>query len=124
MAWRIVRPTYIPQSFLAVLSRVVPRFDTDGPVNSALANAMPPPSALEKIRSPSIMTPIPPIHWETDLQRMRLFLWLPRQSPLNSFSPTKPEPHTGLVAGSTSEAPVVVNPDIDSNQEWSRPYNT
>jgi hypothetical protein len=57
-----------------VLSRVVPRLEIEGPVSSALARAIPPPSALEKIRRPSIMTPIPPIHWDIDLQRMRLFL--------------------------------------------------
>ena len=61
-------------SLRAVLSRVVPRFETDGPVSSARANAMPPPRALEKIRSPSIITPIPPIHCEIERQRMRLFL--------------------------------------------------
>ena len=95
-----------------------PRRDRDGPVSSALARDIPPPSTLDSISRPNMITPIPPTHWVIERHRIRLLLWLPMQS-----SATVKAEHTGLVEISITVAPVVVNPDIDSNQEYRRPLS-
>ena len=50
--------------------------------------------------------------------RIRLLFWLPMQS-----SATVRVEHRGLVEISITVAPVVVNPDIDSNHEYSSPLS-
>ena len=63
-----VRATNTIHRILAVDWNVRPVGETVGPVSSALASDMPPPpTLLEKMSSPSIMTPMPPSHCVADL---------------------------------------------------------
>ena len=61
------------------------------------------------------MIPIPPSHCVKDLQINRPFGWALIQSMV------LPGIQFGLIAGEITVAPVVVKPDIDSNQELTAP---
>ena len=50
------------QSARAVSCNLGRRRESDGPVSSALANAIPPPSTLDNSIRPSMIIPIPPSH--------------------------------------------------------------
>ena len=108
-----VKARYVTQSTRAVPIILGRSFSRVGPVNSARANVIPPPNRFESVNTPTITTPMPPIHWEADLRRRIPCNWEARQS-----SPTL---HRGLVVASMTVAPVVVTPELDSKMLWTRP---
>ena len=89
--------------------------DKDGPVSSARARAMPPPITRESNIIPSIIMPIPPSHWVSERQSRIPLGWALIQSTV------VPGIQLGLMLCEITVAPVVVNPDIDSNQELTAP---
>ena len=86
----------MPHRALAVWAIRGVSFSAVGPGASAPSNCIPPTASRGRIAMPSTMMPMPPSHWVSERQ-------------------------SSSAAGSAStfcstEAPVVVNPDADSNR--------
>ena len=91
------------------------RREREGPVNSARARAIPPPMIRERTSIPNMTTPIPPNHWVSERQRSSPLGWALMQSAV------VPGMQFGLIECERTVAPEVVKPDMDSNQEFTKP---
>ena len=95
----MVKPTYTAQSRRAVSRTLGVSRSPVGPGASAASRLMPPEPTVGSTATTSTMTPMPPIHWVVERQN---------NSPFDVAS-----------MSAITVAPVVVNPEIDSNSASS-----
>ena len=110
-----VSSKYRPQRAIAVCRNLGRSRERDGPVSSARARAMPPPMMRESTSIPSITTPMPPSHCVKERQSNKPCGCALMQSGV------VPGMQLGLIECDSTVAPEVVNPDMDSNHEFTNP---